>query len=472
MSISEEGNSAGSLDGLDGDFDDIKLVNEKPLSWFDVSAIGTGEMLFTAGWAWIVFIASSYGIMWTLIGFVGGVTVIHSAWWLYREMITAVPEPGSLQSYAREGGVFSLGTAYLILYAPVYGGFMWLELLVAKGLLGALFPGVPEGIWPYAVLLPVVGLNLLGHQITGKVQSILVLMTLVGDIVLAIYVGFLIANTDAFSANWSSPSTIHWYSLFVVIGLWLGIMAGIMEVQQVLVDEWSNFTKSRDVGLLSAAWQLWIRQIPLAVVMLASMPLAALALFPVPTVGIVEEKYGHNPLFYLALTTMILATYTTLSVFFMGMGRIVALYAQQGALPRVVGRYSSRSVPWVAIVILALFALIGAYWSNFAFIAEMLSTWSVTLYFVVAFIYLMMKRRTDLDRPLVSKHGVPVAIFLLVFTVVIAGSIVATSWKPALTWFVLVTVVVSYDMFVVPKTKRGKFYREQVLRRRTSAARL
>ena len=472
MSASEDMKSPSSAASLDGDSDDIKLVNEKPLSWFDVSAIGTGEMLFTAGWAWIVFIAGTYGIMWSLIGFVGGVIVIHSAWWLYREMITAVPEPGSLQSYAREAGVFSLGTSYLILYAPVYGGFMWLELLVAKGLLTLLFPGVPEGIWAYAVLLPVVGLNLLGHQITGKVQSILVLLTLVGDLVLAVCVGFLIANIDSFSANWSSPTPIHWYSLFLVVGLWLGIMAGIMEVQQVLVDEWSNFTKSRDVGLLSAAWQLWIRQIPLALAMLASMPLAALALFPVPTVGIIEAKYGNHPLFYMALVTMILATYTTLSVFFMGMGRIVALYAQQGALPRVVGRYSSRSVPWVAIVLLALFALVGTYWTDFAFIVEVLSTWSVTLYFVVALVYLLMKRRTDLDRPLVSKHGVPVAVFLLIFTAIIAVSMVATSWKPSLTWFAMAAVVVAYDHFVVPKTKRGKFYREQVLRRRTSATRL
>ena len=75
------------------DLGDVELVNEKPLSWFDVSAIGTGEMLFNAGWAWIVFIASSYGIKWTLIGFFGGAIVIHIAWWLYREMISAVPEP-------------------------------------------------------------------------------------------------------------------------------------------------------------------------------------------------------------------------------------------------------------------------------------------------------------------------------------------------------------------------------------------
>ena len=467
MSTNEKAN-ASAID----DLDDIELVNEKPLSWFDVSAIGTGEMLFTAGWAWIVFIASSYGIKWTLIGFVGGIVVIHTAWWLYREMISAIPEPGSLQSYAREAGVFSLGTSYLILYAPVYGGFMWLELEVAKGLLTALFPSVPQGIWPYAVLLPVVGLNLMGRQITGKVQSVLVVITLVGDVLLAVFVGVLIANSADFSANWESPTPIDFFTFFTVAGLWLGIMAGIMEVQQVLVDEWSNFTQSRDVGLLSAAWQLWIRQIPLAIAMLSSLPLAALVLLPVPTVGIVEQKYGHNPLFYLAIGTMIVATYTTLSVYFMGMGRIVALYSQQGALPRVLGRYSARSVPWVAIVLLAAFALIGAYWSNFAFIANVLSTWSVTLYFVVALIYLLLKRRKDLDRPLTSKFGTPLAWFLLVYTGIIAISIIHTSWKPSLTWFAIVGVVVLYDMFIVPRTKRGKFYRAQVLRRRTSSARL
>ncbi|MGD9988232.1 MAG: amino acid permease, partial [Pseudonocardia sp.] len=72
--ISDPLSDALSEDGLD----DIELVDEKPLSWFDVSAIGTGEMLFTAGWAWIVFIASSFGILWSILGFVGGVVIIHT----------------------------------------------------------------------------------------------------------------------------------------------------------------------------------------------------------------------------------------------------------------------------------------------------------------------------------------------------------------------------------------------------------
>ena len=453
-------------------FDDLDLINEKPLTWFDVSAIGTGEMLFTAGWAWIVYIASLYGIKWTIIGFIGGAVVIHVAWWLYREMITAVPEPGSLQSYARESGVFSLGTSYLILYAPVYGAFMWLELFVAQGLLENLWPSVPSWIWPYAVLIPVVVLNLAGRQITGKVQSLLVVITLVGDIFLAVFVWMLIVNRSSWDANWASPSPTDWLTFFTVAGLWLGIMAGILEVQQVLVDEWRNFTQSRDVGLLSAAWQLWIRQIPLALAVLGSLPLAALIVFPVPTVSVVQDKYGHNPLFYLAIFTMIIATYTTLSVYFMGMGRIVALYAQQGALPRVVGRYSSRSVPWVAILLLAGFALIGAYWHNFAFVANVLSTWSVTLYFVVALIYLLMKGRRDLDRPLVAKFGTPLAVFLLIFTGLIAFSIEQSNRKAFFVWFAIVAAVVLYDRLVVPRTSRGKFYRAQVLRRRTSAARL
>ena len=170
---------------------------------------------------------------------------------------------------------------------------------------------------------------------------------------------------------------------------------------------------------------------------------------------------------------MLVATFTTLSVYFMGMGRIVAIYSQQGALPRVLGRYSSRSVPWVAIVLLAAFALIGAYWTNFTFVANVLSTWSVTLYFFVALFYLLMKRRKDLDRPLTSKFGTPVAVFLLCYTGLIAGvdrrdqlEAVADLVRDRGRGQSL------YDMFIVPRTKRGKFYRAQVLRRRTSAARL
>jgi hypothetical protein len=33
-------------------------------------------------------------------------------------------------------------------------------------------------------------------------------------------------------------------------------------------------------------------------------------------------------------------------------------------------------------------------------------------------------------------------------------------------------VVALYDQLVVPRTQRGKFYREQVMRKRTTAARL
>ncbi len=457
---------------LDDYNDDAEILDEKALNWFDVSAIGTGEMLFTAGWAWIMYIASLYGIKWTLIGFAEGALVINCAWWLYREMITAVPEPGSIQSYGREAGLFSLGTTYFVGYAPVYGAFMWLELVVAQGLLHGLFPSVGQWIWPYVVMIPVLALNLYGQQITGKVQAVLVVFTLVGDVFLAVAVWWLMSDRSVWSANWASPSAINWMTPFTVGALWVSVMAGILEVQQVLVDEWSDFTRSRDIGLLSAAWQLWARQIPLALGLLATLPLGVLSAMSVPTVQAVEQRLGHGPVFYLAMISMLIATFTTLSVFFMAEGKVLALYAQQGALPRFVGRYSTRSVPWVAILMLAGFALLGVYFTHIDFVIAVLTEWSATLYLVIAIFYLAMKRRRDLSRPLSVRFGVPIAIFVAGFSFMGAIAAIQLNWQAAVIWFAFVVVFVLYDQFIVPKTKRGGFYRAQVLRRRTDAVRL
>jgi amino acid transporter len=466
--------SAETKDALDLESagDDIELVNEKALNWFDVSAIGTGEMLFTAGWAWIMYIASLYGIKWTLIGFVVGAVIINCAWWLYREMITAVPEPGSIQSYGRESRLFSLGTAYFVSYTLVYGAFMWLELVVGQGLLSLMFPHVDKWIWPFVIIGPVVALNLYGTQITGKVQSALVVVTLVGDVFLAIAVWMLLADAKIWGANWESPTPINWMSLFHVTALWIGIMAAVLEVQQVLVDEWHDFERSRDVGLLSAAWQLWVRQIPFAFALLAVLSLPELAKMSVPTVETVQAKLGSGALYYIALGTMLVATYTTLSVFFMAEGKVLALYAQQGALPQVIGRYSTRSVPWVAIVFLAVFTVGGTYITEVDFVISVLEMWATTLYLVIAIFFLRMRASKTLERPLEVKYGVPIAWCVTILTAVMTGVSLYMNWKAGLTWVAVVIVFILYDQLVVPRTKRGGYYREQVTRLRTSAVRI
>ena len=469
MGVSAQSNSAVDLDGAG---DDIQLVNEKALNWFDVSAIGTGEMLFTAGWAWIMYIASLYGVKWTLIGFGVGALIINCAWWLYREMITAVPEPGSIQSYGRESRLFSLGTAYFVSYTLVYGAFMWLELVVGQGLLSLMFPTVHKWIWPFVIIGPVVALNLYGTQITGKVQSALVVVTLVGDVFLAIAVWMLVSDSKVWASNWESPTPITWISPFHVTALWIGIMAAVLEVQQVLVDEWHDFHRSRDIGLLSAAWQLWARQIPFAFALLATLPLAALAQMSVPTVETVQAKLGTGALYYIALGSMLVATYTTLSVFFMAEGKVLALYAQQGALPQTIGRYSTRSVPWVAIVFLAAFTIAGTYITEVDFVISVLEMWATTLYLVIAIFFLRMRASKTLERPLEVKYGVPIAWFVTIITAVMTGVSLYMNWKAGLTWIAVVVVFILYDQYVVPRTQRGGFYRDQVTRLRTSAVRM
>ncbi len=58
------------------------------------------------------------------------------------------------------------------------------------------------------------------------------------------------------------------------------------------------------------------------------------------------------------------------------------------------------------------------------------------------------------------------------YTALIALGITVLDWRAAASWFALVAVVVLYDKFLVPRTKRGGFYRAQVLRQRTDATRL
>ncbi len=65
MSVSE--NVAA---GSDAAFDDVELVGERRLTWFDVSTIGSGEFLAMLTWGFIVYIASVYGLKWGIVGFV------------------------------------------------------------------------------------------------------------------------------------------------------------------------------------------------------------------------------------------------------------------------------------------------------------------------------------------------------------------------------------------------------------------
>src|SRR3954451_24460079 len=230
------------------EFDDVELVGHRPLNWFDISTIGSGEFLAMLTWGFIVYIASIYGLKWGLIGFVLGIVVMAAVWWLYREMFTAVPEAGWIQSWSREAGLFSLGTSYFILFVPVYAAFMWLEFAVATALLHSLVPGVDKHIWPLLLILPVAFINLAGFQITAKFQALLVTIMLVLNVVL----GILICThfkSSVWSYNWHPHGPPGVIGVFTVVGLWIALMAGCLQAQTILVDDWDDFKSGRDLGM-------------------------------------------------------------------------------------------------------------------------------------------------------------------------------------------------------------------------------
>lgn len=455
-----------------GATDDVELVGERKLTWFDVSTIGSGEFLAMLTWGFIIFIGSVYGLKWAIVGFVIAAAVMFVAWWLYREMITAVPEAGWIQSWSREAGLFSLGTAYFILFVPVYAAFMWLEFQVAGALLQSLAPGVDHHIWPLVLIGPLAIINLVGFQITAKLQAGLVSALLVINVVLGVVV-WTHFNSSVWSANLKGLSAPGLIGVFTVVGLWIALMAGCLEAQAILVDDWDDFKKSRDRGMVVGLVELWFLEFVVGVGLMGVFSINKLIAFAVPPVSFVHVQYGGGLLYVLVLVWVFIGNATTFNVYFMTMGKTIASYAHQGALPRIFGRYSTRgAVPWIAIVFLTALALAGAYWTSWSFIVHMVSAWAVTLYAAAGLCFIGMRRNKQLERPVVARFGIPLAVLMIAAACLMAWGVLKQYPAPSYVWFGLVVVVALYDYFVVPRTARGKRYRQAVLQRRESAARL
>jgi amino acid transporter len=280
-------------------------------------------------------------------------------------------------------------------------------------------------------------------------------------------------NSSVWSANLKGASAPGVIGLFTVVGLWIALMAGCLEAQGILVDDWDDFKKSRDRGMAVGLLELFFLEFVVGVGVMGVFPIAKLLNFAVPPVSFVHATYGGGFLYVLVLIWVFVGNATSFNVYFMAMGKTIATYAQQGALPRIFGRYSKRAaVPWVAIVLLIALALAGAYWTSWTFIVHMVSAWAVTLYLVGALCFLGMRRNKTLERPVKSRFGVPLAIALIVGAGLMAYGVLKAYPAPSYVWFGLVAAVALYDYFIVPRTARGKRYRQAVLRRRESAARL
>ena len=63
-----------------------------------------------------------------------------------------------------------------------------------------------------------------------------------------------------------------------------------------------------------------------------------------------------------------------------------------------------------------------------------------------------------------SRLGVPVAILIAVTCAIMFYYTVVADWQAAVFWVAIVAAIALYDFFVVPRTPRGRLYREELLR--------
>lgn len=446
----------------------VKIEREYLFRAFDIGAIGTGEMIMNVEWVFMVLIVLEFGLGFSLAALVLAVAVMAGMYYLYRELITAVPEPGWMQSYARESGLFSIGSSMFIMYVVVFTAFEWGEMHILTSLFHGLVPAVPSWLWPPIMILPMLVINLLGHQITGKIQTIMVAAVLACDAGFAIGLGFVI-KSKVLAANWHPPVGSHFgfHDFMLAASFWLAIYVGY-EISIVVLDEWKDVNRGVRIGLPFALIGVLVTYLIMLFAIVGTTPIATAANYAIPHVGAVHAHFPYWA-YIVILGFALIASHTSINIYFMACGKQIAAYSMQGALPRVFSRYSSRSaVPWVAILFLTAATLVGSYLTTNNFILAAMSTFATNYYMVIPIFYLLMRRNKNLPRPIKARFGVPVAIFVSAACAIMFYYTALSNLGAFAFWVGLVVAIALYDHFVVPRTKRGAMYRQELLRKRGS----
>jgi amino acid transporter len=455
---------------------EVEVKRHYPFGWFDVGAVGTGEMILNVEWVFMVFIVSIYGLGFSLLALGLTFLIMLGMYYIYRDMISAIPEPGWMQSYGREAGhaikqkfFFSIGSALFISYVVVFAAFLWGEVHVLTALGEQLVPAVPSWLWAPIMILPMTGINLLGHQITAKVQTILVTAVIAIDILFAVAL-FFYAKSDVLAANWSMPAgtSADFTSLLTAASYWLAIYVGY-EIAIVVLDEWKDVNKGIRIGIPFALLGVLGTYLVMLFAIMGTTDIKTALGFAIPHIGAVQ---AHFPTwaYVIILCFALIASHTSINIFFMACGKQLAMYSQQGALPRIFSAYSRRgAVPWFSICFLSAVTIAGAYVTTNQFILAAMATFATTYYFVMPIFYLLLTRNQNLPRPSKSRFGVPVAILISVTCAIMFYYTVVADWQAAVFWVAIVAVIALYDFFVVPHTPRGRLYREELLRPRETA---
>jgi APA family basic amino acid/polyamine antiporter len=406
------------------------------------AALSYGELsgMFPKAGGQYVYLKEAYN---PLIGFLYG-------WSFFAVIQTA--------TIAAVGVAFAKFTAYLI---PQFS-----EDLVALDL--GFKQISPAQLLSIVVIVLLTYINTKGVKNGKAIQTTFTLTKLLSLFGLIAF-GLILAKGDIWNANWSDAwnlqklnpnGSFEQYTTTAALGAIAGAMVGSIFSS----DAWNNVTfiageiknPSRNIGLSLFLGTLIVTVIYVTANLMytAVLPLQEIATADKDRVAVSASNaiFGNIGTIVIALMIMI-STFGCNNGLILAGARVYYTMAKDGLFFRQVGRLNKTAVPeialWIQCVAACLWSLSGSYGQ----LLDMISFVVVVFYMLtIAGIFILRKKRPDLDRPY-KAFGYPVLPIMYII-MGMAFCILLIIFKPDYTWPGLIIVLAGIPIYYIAVSRR------------------
>lgn len=385
---------------------------EKVLSRFDVLALAFGAMI---GWGWVVLAGdwiNQAGIMGSVLAFVGGGIMVVFVGLVYSELTSAMPETGGVNVFLQR----AMGTRWAFIgswaIALGYVSVVAFEAVALPTVVEYLFPNYQVGyLWNIAgwdVYASWAGIGIVGSIIVtiinyrGLKQAAVfqivctVLLTLIG---LLLIIGSPITESPA---NVSPMFVGGAAGLFAVLIMTPFMFVGFDVIPQTAAEINLPFKQIGKVlitsVLMAVAWYVGI-----AYAVGHSLGLDTLGKSVLPTADALAAVLGTPWGGKLLILAGIGGILTSWNAFFVGGSRILYVMAQNGMIPKALGKLHPKyNTPHNAILLIGLLSMIAPLFGRKTLVwlvdAGGLTIMITYLLVSIAFI-ILRKKEPNMDRP-------------------------------------------------------------------------
>jgi amino acid transporter len=226
------------------------------------------------------------------------------------------------------------------------------ELTMCGIVLHILFPAVPTAVFSVAVLLTLFILNLFGVDIFAKVQSVTVALLIFSMAALGVLGLFHVGTGVPVAPEEVAPPITDIGGIIGLSALAFWLFIGVEFIVPVSKDM-KNPRRTIPLSMMLALGILLVVQSVLGSGMINYVGTEEMLSVDLPHIAYAERLLGRAGTIWMGIVTL-LATASTLNTILPAVGKILQGMAEEGMMPKFLGKTNKYRAPWVGMSIMVI----------------------------------------------------------------------------------------------------------------------